>query len=78
MDVWSTGIVLFAMMAGHLPFHAGSNKQELCQKILRGVPPFPVASWTFHAFPVKHGTPAGMRVKSFVCVAGGGRNADRL
>jgi len=37
VDIWSAGVVLFAMIAGHLPFHAGSNKQELCQKILRGV-----------------------------------------
>lgn len=30
------GVVLFAMVTGYLPFHASGNKQELCQKIVRG------------------------------------------
>ena len=37
VDVWSLGVVLFAMTSGYLPFHAKNNdKRELCQKIVKG------------------------------------------
>ncbi len=35
MDVWSLGVVLFAMLAGYLHFHA-KEKTQLSEKILAG------------------------------------------
>jgi 5'-AMP-activated protein kinase catalytic alpha subunit len=39
-DIWSAGIVLFAMLAGHLPFEE-QNTNLLYKKILAGEYKFP-------------------------------------
>ena len=39
-DIWSTGIILFAMVCGHLPFEDEDN-DKLYEKILRGRLEFP-------------------------------------
>jgi tRNA A-37 threonylcarbamoyl transferase component Bud32 len=42
VDVWSFGVVLYAMMCGYFPFQ-GANSQELCRKIVKGK--FDLPSW---------------------------------
>jgi calcium-dependent protein kinase len=36
-DMWSLGVMVFAMLSGYLPFH-GSSEQEITRAILRGRP----------------------------------------
>jgi tRNA A-37 threonylcarbamoyl transferase component Bud32 len=42
VDVWSFGVVLYAMICGYFPFQ-GANSQELCRKIVKGK--FDMPSW---------------------------------
>ena len=42
VDVWSFGVVLYAMLCGYFPFQ-GANSQELCRKIVKGK--FDLPSW---------------------------------
>ncbi|QCE12004.1 serine/threonine kinase [Vigna unguiculata] len=39
-DIWSCGVILFVLLAGHLPFH-DSNLMEMYRKISKGVFKFP-------------------------------------
>ncbi|KAL9315212.1 hypothetical protein ACSQ67_016213 [Phaseolus vulgaris] len=39
-DIWSCGVILFVLLAGHLPFH-DSNLMEMYKKIIKGQFKFP-------------------------------------
>jgi len=42
-DMWSTGVLLFTMLAGHFPFQA-SSMEALGKKVLRGRPDKPLSA----------------------------------
>lgn len=35
VDIWSTGVILYTMICGHLPFES-NNTEQLYRKILKG------------------------------------------
>ena len=45
VDVWSAGVVLYAMLAGFPPFH-GETTVEVFEKVLRGNLRFPASAFT--------------------------------
>ena len=36
VDIWSAGVILFAMVVGYLPFEDNKNQAELYRKIMEG------------------------------------------